>query len=262
MRYAHAGIILLDRIADVYPDMDVSEYREEDGFLNSHGGTGKGKVVGSIWETGAAWNYLAAYDAFFPAMEEADVVDFLSAKAEAYQMDNPKSSVEDIRRNIEDGILHEIFPAVKDAQIRGNFGMHQRTLAMAAVVLDEPGTSEKWIDWIFQSGELVSKPDWHLTGGDVLATLVNDVDRDGFGNEASPEYNGYWLNQIQSVADILDGFDRYPEADLFDNVKFRKMFGTRYPLMMVGKYTPAIGDSGSHRQPRPDGKCAGTRTRL
>ena len=109
---------------------------------------------------------------------------------------------------------------------------------------------------------MVSKPDWHLTGGDVLATLVNDVDRDGFGNEASPEYNGYWLNQIQSVADILDGFDRYPEADLFDNVKFRKMFGTRYPLMMVGKYTPAIGDSGATGQPRPDGECAGTRTRL
>lgn len=249
MRYAHAGIILLDRIADVYPDMDVSEYKDEDGFLNSHGGTGKGKVVGSIWETGAAWNYLAAYDAFFPAMEEADVVDFLSEKAEAYQLDNPKSSVEDIRRNIEDGILREIFPAVKGAQIRGNFGMHQRTLAMAAVVLDEPGTSEEWIDWIFQSGELVSKPDWHLTGGDVLATLVNDVDRDGFGNEASPEYNGYWLNQIQSVADILDGYDRYPEADLFDNVKFRKMFGTRYPLMMVGKYTPAIGDSGATGSP-------------
>ncbi|PTX64893.1 heparinase II/III-like protein [Melghirimyces profundicolus] len=243
VKYAQAGTILLDRIADVYPEMDVSVYKWEDGFLHSHGGTGKGKVRGSIWEATAAIHYLSAYDAFFPGMEEADVIPFLNAKAQKYHMDNPKNTVSAIRKNIEDGLLREIYPAVKNAQIRGNFGMHQRTLAMAAVVLDEPGTSEEWIDWVFQPGELRSQPDWHLTGGNVMATLLNQVDRDGFGDEPSTQYNSYWLTQIQGVADILEGYDRYPKADLYQNVKFRKMFDTRYPLVMGNRYTPQIGDS-------------------
>ena len=139
--------------------------------------------------------------------------------------------------------MQQMFPAVKNAQIRGNFGMHQRALAMAAVVLDEPGTTEAWIDWVFQTGGLYSTPDWHLTGGNVMTTLVNQVDRDGFGDEPSTEYNSYWLQQIMDVADVLQGYDRYPKADLYNNVKLRKMFDTRYPLVMVNNYTPTIGDS-------------------
>lgn len=243
LKYARAGTILLDRIADVYPEMNLEPYQEQDGFLNSHGGTGKGKIRGSIWEATASIHYLSAYDAFFPAMEKADIVPFLREKSQQYQMDNPKNSVSAIRKNIEDGLLRQIFPAVKKAQIRGNFGMHQQTLAMAAVVLDEPRTSQKWIDWIFQPGELRDHPDWHLTGGDVMATLVNQVDRDGFGDEPSTQYNSYWLTQIQGVADILEGYDQYPAADLYRNVKFRKMFDTRYPLVMGNRYTPRIGDS-------------------
>lgn len=249
LKYARAGTILLDRIADVYPDMDVSAYEWDDGFLNSHGGTGKGKVVGSIWETSATWNYIAAYDVFFPGLEESEAVDFLSQQAERYNMDNPKDTAASIRENIEDGILREVFPAVKDADIRGNFGMHQRTLAMAAVVLDEEDTSEEWIDWVFQSGDFEREPDYHLTGGDILGTLVNEVDRDGFGNEAAPGYNNLWLDQLKSVGDILDGYDRYPEADLYNNVKFKKMFDSRYPIWAIGNYTPTIGDSGKAGAP-------------
>lgn len=243
LRYARAGIILLDRVADVYPEMDVSVYKEEDGFLNSHGGTGKGKIRGSIWEATAVPNYLSAYDAFFPVVEESGAVEFLRDKAREYKLDNPKDTADAVRKNIEDNLVRQIFPAVKNAQIRGNFGMHQRALAMAAVVLDEPGTTEAWIDWVFQTGGLYSTPDWHLTGGNVMTTLVNQVDRDGFGDEPSTEYNSYWLQQIMDVADVLQGYDRYPKADLYNNVKLRKMFDTRYPLVMVNNYTPTIGDS-------------------
>lgn len=243
LRYARAGIILLDRVADVYPDMDVSVYREKDGFLNSHGGTGKGKIRGSIWEATAVPNYLSAYDAFFPAVEESGAVEFLREKAERLKLKNPKDTAAAIRKNIEDNLVRQIFPAVKNAQIRGNFGMHQRALAMAAVVLDEPGTTEKWIDWLFQTGKLYSSPDWHLTGGNVMTTLVNQVDRDGFGDEPSTEYNSHWLRQMTDVADVLKGYDRYPKADLYNNVKFRKMFDTRHPLVMADNYTPSIGDS-------------------
>ena len=65
VKYARTGIILLDRIADVYPDMDLSVYSDSLGYRNSHGGTGEGKIIGSIWETGLVQSFIEAYDAFF-----------------------------------------------------------------------------------------------------------------------------------------------------------------------------------------------------
>ena len=67
-------------------------------------------------------------------------------KSEMYDMDNPKNTADFICKNIEDGILRQIYPGVKDAQIRGNFGMHQATLALAAVVLDSNPETKEWLD--------------------------------------------------------------------------------------------------------------------
>ncbi|MFD0960967.1 FIMAH domain-containing protein [Paenibacillus chungangensis] len=243
MKYARAGIVLLDRIADVYPEMDVSAYSAAD-FLNSHGGTGEGKVIGSIWETGLVKDFISAYDAFFPAIDDAEVIAFLSGKAEQYDLGVLKTSATGIKRNIEDGILRQVYPAVKNAQIRGNNGMHQTTLALAAVVLDTLPETKEWLDFNFQSGGLLSGP-WRVTGGNVLSLLVNDVDRDGAGSEASPSYNNLWIGLFQEMADILDGYDLYPAADLYQNVKFRKMFAYPYPLMLSDYYFPLIGDTGN-----------------
>lgn len=231
-KYAHAGIILLDRIADVYPDMDSSVYTWEDGYRNSHGFTGKGKVIGSIWETLLARKLLTAYDAFFPAVDDAEVREYL------------QKSSKQIRRHLEEGIVLQIYPAVKMGQIRGNFSMHQSTLAMAAVVLGDTSITKDWIDWIFKSGgRLETDSGLRITGGNVAAALVNDVDRDGFGNESSPHYNALWLQHSQDVALALQHVTELPESNLFKHVKFKKLFDSRHPLIMARQYTPAIGDS-------------------
>ena len=257
LKYAHAGIILLDRIADVYPDMDIAEYLWADGFDNGDPSwhTCQGKVLNDIWETFIVTDFASAYDAFFPALNDIDlanVVPFLSDKADQYGLGILKYSVNGIKKNIEDNILRQVLPAFKNSQIRGNQGMHQATLAMAAVVLDEEGTTQEMLDFNFKSGgldtingsEYPNGRKFILTGGNILSLLVNDVDRDGAGNEASPGYNSLWINQMMMVADVLDGYDRYPEADLYKNVKFRKMFQSHYPLIMIGNYIPSIGDSG------------------
>jgi uncharacterized protein YjdB len=249
-KYAKYGIILLDRIADVYPDLDL-EKLDQTIFYNSHGGTNKGKAIGSIWETTLVKDFIAAYDAFFPALIDPevsqDIVDTLAQITAPYDLPLKKSAV-GIRRNIEDGILRQVYPGVKNAQIRGNNGFHQSALAMAAVVHDTMPETKEWLDFNFQAGGLVSGP-WRVTGGNILATMVNDVDRDGAGNEAAPEYNRYWLSTYETVADVLDGYDKYPEADLYRNVKFRKMFSSIYPLMLSERYIPQIGDSGMTGNP-------------
>jgi len=252
LAYAHAGLVMLDRIADVYPAMDTAPYPRSEGYLHSDGLSGRGKVIGSIWETGLARDAAAAYDAFFPAIattDEAGVVPFLNTKATAYGL-APKDSPAAVRANIENGVLRQIYPAVRSARIRGNFGMHQSTLAMAAVVLDDPAASPAWIDFVFQPGEFINTPTRkEVTGGDVWPTLVNDVDRDGNGNEAAPHYNDLWIDQVKGVADILAGYRRYPTADLYDHPKFAMMHRARLAPVMLNRYIPPIGDSGSTGNP-------------
>ncbi|HBN82959.1 MAG TPA: hypothetical protein DDZ89_03875, partial [Clostridiales bacterium] len=103
LQYAHAGIILLDRIADVYPDMDITDFRYEDGFDNGipsmH--TYQGKILHDIWETGLVKNFIMAYDAFYPALAESDranVVPFLSAQSDRYDLGVKKYSAGGIRK--------------------------------------------------------------------------------------------------------------------------------------------------------------------
>lgn len=67
---------------------------------------------------------------------------FLSERAREYGLP-PKDTPEQVRLNIENGILRQVCAGVLDAKIFGNFGMHQNTLASAAVVLDDPEQSPR-----------------------------------------------------------------------------------------------------------------------
>lgn len=253
LQYAQAGIVLLDRVADLYPAMDCGVFDWQYGFLNSHGSTGQGKVIGCIWETGLVRSFISAYDAFFPAMveEQTEVLAFLAEKAAYYKLPHSKRTMDDIRTNIEDGILRQVYPGVKKVQIKGNNGMHQSALALAAIVLDEPGTTEEWLDFVLQEGKMLRPEEggWAVTGGNMLHSLVHDVDRDGFGDEAAPLYNNIWVDSFKMVADILHGYDRYPRGDLYSNPKFRQMLRAHAGLLMLDRYMPQIGDSDSAGNP-------------
>ncbi|MFC3770120.1 heparinase II/III family protein [Paenibacillus sp. GCM10012303] len=250
-QYAKAGLVMLDRIADLYPDLDLRQ-QDRSVFWNSDGHLGTGKAVGAIWETDLSKVLLSAYDAFYPATQDAavmqDVLAFLAAKGQQFKLSFKNSAV-GMRKNIEDGIVRQVYPAVQQANIYGNNGFHQSALAMAAVVLDSLPETRQWLDFNFQSGELLRDP-IRLTGGNILASLVNTVDRDGFGNEGSPTYNAGWLQTYLVVADLLRGYDLYPEADLYANVKFGSMFSSVHDLMMLNRYTPSIGDSTYTGNPR------------
>ncbi|MNH98977.1 Heparinase II/III-like protein [compost metagenome] len=248
LQYARAGTILLDRVADVYPDMDVSKF-DPTVYLNSWGkSVGNGKILGGIWEADLVKVFISAYDAFFTMMNDKETVRFLEEKSTQYRYKWIKYTGADIRHNIEDGIIRRIYPAVQNTQILGNDGMHQSALAMAAVVYDTMPETKEWLDFIFQTGSLTGNP-VRLTGGNMMNSLVSNVDRDGNGDESAPYYNLFWLLNYRMTADILDGYDLYPEADLYHNVKFRKMFSATYPLILCEKYTPTIGDTGRTGDP-------------
>ncbi|MFW6598953.1 heparinase II/III domain-containing protein [Propionibacteriaceae bacterium Y2011] len=255
-RYARTGLIILDRIADVYPDMDTLPYGPRDGFDNGSGGNGK--AVNRIWEalqTTPTW--ISSYDAFFPEIATEDrtgVVDYLIGKAADYDI-GTKDSIEAIRGNIEDNIVRQIYPNVQIAKVHGNFGMHQAALAMAAVVLDDPDESTEWIDFVFATGaeDTTGQPaDWSVTGGNILAKLVDVVDRDGAPDEVAMGYNQLWIHQVGEVADVLAGYQGYAAADLYEHPKYAAMI-KNYPALtqtMINRYIPGIGDSGGTGAPR------------
>ncbi|MCU6707784.1 heparinase II/III family protein [Paenibacillus sp. J5C_2022] len=245
-KYGTAGIILLDRIADVYPELSTREFRKM-GFMNSDNGTDRGKGVGSIWEANSIKIPLGAYDQLWPAAANADAIDFLSGKADRYHLGVLKQSATGIRMNIEENLVKEVFTAYKQADLRGNVGMHHSALALAAVVYDTLPETKEWLDYNFQAGN--GGGSYDNTGGNLYATLVDVLNRDGHGDEAAPHYNSLWLGGYQLVADVLDGYDLYPGADLYDNVKFKKMFTANVGLTLSEKFIPAIGDTGSTGAP-------------
>ncbi|MBP3633553.1 MAG: Ig-like domain-containing protein [Oscillospiraceae bacterium] len=237
-KYGSAGAILLDRIADIYPEYDYYTY---DGF-------DKGKIVNAIWEASSIGQTLAkAADAFWPAMDNADVIAYLRAHAAWKGVSAEQITPEYIRNNVDEGILLQIRDACLSAKNLGNFGMHQASMAYAAVALDRLPETKEMIDWIFRAGEnkTLSARELYVTGGSVLDRLVNDVDRDGFGNEGSMMYNPMWYQNLMSVADALNGYTRVEGVDLWKNPKFVSMFNPYNKIILCGTASVNTGESGN-----------------
>ena len=226
-KYAHKAIVLLDRIAELYPAMDHNKQSRYAAEFNS---SYQGKIVNYIWECGVASNLAAAYDRVFDQLAgDGPIV--------STDQDSPLAgkSKAQIRQNIEQNLLREAVEAVFDGKIRGNYGMHQRTLLTLALVLQDDEVTRKACDFILgNSSQSLSD-----TGFDVA--LDNFVLREGMAFESAPGYCLGWSSSLASVGELLDRLG----MDVFANAKFKRMFSAYLELQVLGKWTPAIGDSGS-----------------
>ncbi|MBQ7118805.1 MAG: S-layer homology domain-containing protein [Oscillospiraceae bacterium] len=240
IKYGRAAAILLDRIADFYPDYDTSLWK--DIVTNSDGGIYTGKTVGCIWECGEVTTRIECYDMVFDVYEDPFVIKYLSEKSKQIKMRHSKESASQIRTNIEDGLIRTALEGLRDCSVSGNFGMPQAANAMGAVVLDSMPETKEWLEYLMAPGWIRSATS-ECRGGGIDEVLVNTIDGDGMGNEAS-SYNNTWLGNLVKVQRVLAVYERYQEANLLNHPKFVQMLYSLYPLMM-DYYTPQIGDSGS-----------------
>ncbi len=242
IKYGKAGAIILDRIADIWPEMDSSSYTGlEAGFFITDGGNFVGKTQGCIDDCVMATLFSECADAFYPAISDESVIKFLSAEAENHSLENKKESAYDIWSNWETGIIDAAYDGVKTRKIGGNFGQHQYVVTMAAVALDSQPKTNEMLDFVFKTG-VETKTEF--TGGSVSSTLVDIISRDGMGNEASPQYNYVWIERLMSIADLLG---RYPVEDkynLWENTKFVQMFMSYPPVAITSNESVQVGDSG------------------
>jgi len=252
LMWAEKGIVLLDRVADVYPELSIASCPLSLGYLNSNGGgIDKGKAVGSIWECGVVASLMDVFAAFADLLKQdcvPNAVAFLKEKNHRNRKwGRPQETAQTIYDRIMHGIVAQVYPSVMSTDIAGNHGMHQGALAKAAVLWDKMPETKEWLDFNFRTdyGDR-----FRCYGGSISDVLVNLVDRDGYGNESSPGYNSGWLLYNLWAADALDGYELEGYSwDLYNHPKFRKMFFTIYQLILSDIYTAKIGDSAACGDP-------------
>ncbi|MBQ7054106.1 MAG: hypothetical protein IJN97_02700, partial [Oscillospiraceae bacterium] len=241
-KYGRAGAILTDRLADLYPSYDLEGIGGIK-YAHNDGNRGVGKIFGCISEANYTQRNALACDAFFPMLEDKEVIEFLSSEAEKRGLENDKSTPEKIWDNWERGILDEIYYAMQRRQINGNFGMKQNALACAAIIRDrEPLTSEM-LKWLYATD--TTPNDWHkATGGDLMTQLIDVVDRDGNNNESNPYYNSIIIQNLYVAAEALSYYKGEGDYNLYDNPKFAELFVGLIPFFTTENKTLAIGDGG------------------
>jgi len=230
--YAHKAAVLLDRMADLYPEMDYTPHYRL-GMEASTGGSGKGRIQGCIWETWTAQKLSLAYDYVYDAlMEDEELVRFSSEMSRRYGTGD-KSSPRAIATHIENHLIREFIVGVLDGRIRGNVGMHQYSMTAAAVALDHPRTTPRCLDWLFE-------PD----GGAIPTILVEVISREGFSHESGLGYASIPGKSFAKVAELIRHYKAYTKHDLYrDYPKFRNCFTMCAKVRACDRFFPNWGDS-------------------
>ncbi|NPV46452.1 MAG: heparinase [Armatimonadetes bacterium] len=234
-QYAHKALVMLDRIADLYPDYQWKPYGDM-GYYHSDGGAKRGKIEGKIWETGTVTTFARAVDMVLSGTrDDPELYAFLAEKGRQYKLAQKKGTRELLVQNLDDGILRAGAKGVFDGDVAGNEGMTQRALAACAIALDtEPETGE-WLDYLFEAA-----------GGHIPGVIVGGIDRDGVGAEAAPGYALGWGTNMGTVADMLADYGKYTRHDIYrDFPSFKATFTAGWRIGVLGYATPNIGDSGS-----------------
>jgi hypothetical protein len=228
-KYAHKAGVLLDRVADVYPTFD---YKTE-GLVYEVAGVA-GYV--STWHDACVETreLVLTYDMILPALsQDAGLVKFLAAKARQYNLDNPKSSFADIRRNIEERILID---CVKNrVKIRSNYPQTDITIAFAKTALAWPDNRDEV--------------------GAIIAEVINRTTAvDGTSGEKG--MSGYSAMAIRGLADLLAMYARMDAEFLPDMFKQAPRLHDAFRFHMNAwcfqRYYPSCGDAGSYCAPVDD----------
>ena len=217
-KYADRCAAMLARVADIYPGMDY-EAQSRYGTLNPGY---SGKILNHIWETGTIANLAEAYDAVWETIDSNTAL-----------LDERHQTGEELRSHIEANVLEEGIAGILDGHIVGNFGMHQRALAIL-VAVRQPQNARELLSIILDK-----------TGAEgpyegIRYALYNWVHRDGVPYETSPGYNFSWVANLTETAALVDKAGE----NLFTEPKFKLLLSWPIELLVNG-HTPAVGDAGN-----------------
>lgn len=231
-KYAHKAGVLLDRIADMYPDMDFNPHYRR-GMEFSSGGSGRGRIQGQIWENFTATKLAEAYDLVYDALaRDKDLAAFSSRMSAAHNLGD-KSSPNKVIDHVENNLVKEFIEAALAGQIVGNVGFQQRTMATVAIALDHPEITPRYLDWLFTED-----------GGKIPYIMREVLCREGLGNEAAVGYSSIPGKMFAELAWMLRRYEGYDRHDLYrDYPKFRRCYTMGAAVRGAGRVFPNWGDS-------------------
>jgi hypothetical protein len=233
--YARKAAIMLDRLADVYPELEWNPYASK-GWYGSDGGTMLGKIGGSIWETMLVRVFADNLDKIISGtVDNPELYSFLKKQAGKYKLPIAKGTRELFMKNVDDRILREIYKGVLSKKIRGNQGMHQLAVAIAALALDAQPETTTWLNWVFSP-----------EGGNISGQMINNLDQDGTTEEGAPGYTFMWGRLVTDIADRLDGYTGYTKHNIIEEFpQYGTTFIAAYRMSALGFALPNIGDAGA-----------------
>jgi len=239
--YARRAAILLDRLADLYPDFDfMKQGTIYEGQASADGSVG-------YWdETNDTINRLAtAYDKIFEGMAgDTELVNFLNQKAIQYKLDNKKETIADIRKNIENGIF--IHTLNKPGLVHRNFPMQEVVLTIVKAVLNYDYFTSEAVDSDTYNG--TSKGGTFDDGiyESVKYVIDNGLGVDGWTGEKS--ITGYGAKTVASswqlIARIAEKDANLIPSLIIDKPKFLEGINMYINLWANETYFPNNGDSG------------------
>ncbi|MDD5677312.1 MAG: heparinase II/III family protein [Kiritimatiellae bacterium] len=229
--YAHKAGVLLDRMADLYPEMDYKPHHAR-GMEASTGGSGKGRVQGKIWECFTVDKLSQAYDYIFDGLaDDKQLAEFAGNMSSQYHTGD-KSSLEMINKHIRSNLINEFICGILDGRIHGNAGMRELAMTCAAIALDDARLTPRYLDWLF-------KPD----GGNIPYVIVNLLGREGFSHETGLGYASIPGRSYYNVAELLQKNTAYTNHNLYrDFPKLRNCFTMCAKVRAADVYAPNWGD--------------------
>lgn len=226
--YAHKAGVLLDRVADLYPTFDFGR----EGVL--YEGPARAGYVSTWHDACVEVHDLAlAYDAVFEGLAaDTGLVEFLAAKAAAHPLDRPKTSMADIRRNIEQRIFRDTLE--HRPKIESNYPSTDITLVTLETVLE-----------------------WPANRATVMSRLDEIIRRstavDGLSGEKG--LTGYSVIAPHTVAALLGRYTRTDPGFLGEMLRRHPQLHAMYRFHLdtwcLGQYYPRTGDTGSFAERTP-----------
>ncbi|MBN1492413.1 MAG: heparinase II/III family protein [Phycisphaerae bacterium] len=225
--YARKAGILLDRVADLYPTFDF----KSQGWVYETQGNTAGYV--SVWHDACeeTRELVMAYDMVFEGLRDDELlVRFLSEKARACGLANPKASVADIQRNIEQGLLRD--PLIQRAKITSNYPRTELAVCMIHSVLggaENEAAFDKTLEAALARGTAVDG----VTGEKGLA--------------------GYCAFDIQGLANFLAEYEKaqpgFLKRWIARQPRLRETYRFHIDTHCLKRYYPTSGDAGYFAAP-------------
>ncbi len=221
-RYAHKAAVMLYRVAEVYPSMDHNVQSRYGFNVRTTGGSYHGKIVNLIWETGIIQSLAIAYDNIWDSID-----------GDRELLASCGRDGKGVRSFIEANLLEDGLDGYLQQKIQGNYGMHQTALLYVLLARQHMDTRK-------YHAMIVEEEGASRVQAGVRYALYNMIFRDGLPLE-SPSYNMLTVDCLTLMGDLL----RRGGTDLFEEPRLKAVMDGPLNQVVIGKFTPDIGDSGS-----------------